>query len=987
MGVFRADEEPEEDGAEAEPEEVEPEEVEAYFLAKAAEEESDERRQLDNQAQRFDGGSPSRASSPYGQSERRALNRLGQKSRQPAKNRLSLKQPASVGRQMLGGRPKSSSGRSGSQKKLAGGLAAFLLPMLASLFLLIFATQAGLTLEHISRVSAGLRFGPMHFQLSRRFNHLRREYVRLADYPQSQRSRVAPYAPTTLANRLLGVDPDRIYRTLGGKGYSMVYTTVRGGPIITKGRRTLTEIIGPGDVRYPINSSEDALRVLRQIRLDFDDTELGRYRAMRSAFLAAKHINLPFLRFRLIIDSIRDGSLRNSIRGSPARFFQQRLSEDLLEGKRRLISRLPRISQTLERFGAGELVEDAQKDLVDSNLSAEERLRNLRSPFDGRQRALKLASGVSIAIAVVTMACVVRELGVMIRDAFKMKVRGMQDSAAALLTTTSQIKAGDMEGEIVSDMTRRFEGFATSASYQVALDPQSAALVAGVAGSDFSAELAPDSIFNGWAVEPFLAFSELLSPANFLESTIDFFKANAGILESVVDLIATISSTPLRAAAGLVSKGFEEVCERALDFKVQLIVLVLEVAAIVAATILTGGVAGGARLSAGQTTREIARVLLSGAVRGHLVGVAFDILLFNYLLPEVVQNAAGGDTLLTAPEDYPADVEATASLIGGLLPTLNTADILNGATNSRRASNGARNYALVDYGFHYLSSSEALANGGSRLNAEAAVSQTQQYLAFQEEQYASKGWWNNLASLENPYSLASSWVVAGSNVGSWQQKGQTYFAHLLGRLGNTLGIFQTAHAQADNTEQIQALLYPGQEWVISFDPEEVSGESVLFSHENNTVYVENNLDELRQQHAACIGIDTSDFLLDQFGSGRDEYGREYYPGECDQLEARRYKTYYQDCVLIENLRLWGSDHSSMFSSRCDHLLSSEDQEYLKVASLEQPEITEFFAELQPALAEAVSAAATPQSPDIGTCKPTDGQSNEYFVRRWEPLLV
>ena len=986
MGVFRADEE----SAEDKPEESEAEEPDVYFLADPSEEESDERQQLGEQAQRFGSNGLTKADAPYGQKERGALNRLDQEGGQPSGQPVStLKRPGvSGGSQAAGGR-KGFSGGFGNKQKMAAGLAAFFVPMLVGILLLLFALQAGLALEHIRRVSTGLRFGPMHLQLSRRFNHLRREYVRLADYSQSQRSSLAPYAETTLTSRLLGVDPDRIYRSLDGKGYTMKYTTLRGGALITKGRRTLTAITGPDGVERQIRTHEDALENLRQIRADFDDNELGRFRAMRSAFLTAKQINLPFLRFRLIIDGIRDGSLRNSIRGSPGQFFQQRLSEDLLEGKKRLLNRLPRIPQVLERFGAGDLVEEARKDLADSSLSAEGRLGKLRGFFDSRQAALAISSGVSIALAVVTLACVVRELGVMIRDAFKMKVRGMQDSAAALLTTTSQIKAGDMEGEVVSDMTRRFEGFAVSANYQVGLEPQSAGPFVGRTGSDFSAELAPGSVFDGWAVEPILATSSSLSPANFLETAIDFFKANAGFLADAIDLIPesvrALASTPARAAAALASKTFEEVCERALDFKWQVATVIVEIVATIAAIVVTGGAAGAARLSAGQTAKEVGRVLLRGAVAGYLAGVALDVLLFDYLLPGVVRDAAGGDTLITAPEDYPGSAGETASLIGGgLLPSLNTADTLNGASNNQRAANGARNYALVDYGMHYLSSSEALASGGSRLSAEEAVAQTQQYLAFQREQHADEGWWNNLVSLENPYSLASSWVVAASTAGSWQQKGQTYFAQLL----DGLSIFQKAHAQAVANERIQEVLYPGQEWVISFDPGEVSGENALFGHESNTAYVEGNLEDLRQRYGACIGLDASDFLLAQFGTGRDEYGREYYPGECDEQEARRYKSYYQDCVLIENLRLWGSDHSSMFSSRCDHLLSPENQEYLKITSLEQPGAAGLLAELRPVwLAATEEAIIPPAGLSAAGCDPETDPPNKYFVRGRELLFT
>ena len=239
------------------------------------------------------------------------------------------------------------------------------------------------------------------------------------------------------------------------------------------------------------------------------------------------------------------------------------------------------------------------------------------------------------------------------------------------------------------------------------------------------------------------------------------------------------------------------------------------------------------------------------------------------------------------------------------------------------------------------------------------MAQTQQFIAFQKRQYAEEGLVSNLVSLENPYSLASSWMVAHSSPGSWQRKTENYFAGVLGRLGSALDVFQPVSAQADESAGVREILYPGQEWVIGFNQPEVSGENPLFAHEANTVYVEENIERLQEEYSACLGLDTSEFLLDQLGTPSDEYGREYYPDKCDQEEARRYKTYYQDCTLIENLRLWGSDHSPMFSSRCDHLLSASDQEFLKAAGLEDSRRTErtVAAVSPPALGLPATAAA------------------------------
>ena len=272
-----------------------------------------------------------------------------------------------------------------------------------------------------------------------------------------------------------------------------------------------------------------------------------------------------------------------------------------------------------------------------------------------------------------------------------------------------------------------------------------------------------------------------------------------------------------------------------------------------------------------------------------------DILLFDYLLPGMVYNATGLDTALLSDGS---------------------------------ASSGARNYAAVDYGMHYLSSGEALGNGASSLPVETAVAQTQTYLAQQRQEYAEKGLFNNIFASDNPYSLTSSLMVAQNTSGSWQQKSQTYAVGLFDRLGSNLDFFEPAYAQDDDDEALKQILYPGQTFVAGFHEEEMTGASDLFSHEINTLYVENNIDQLKDEYSSCIGIEVSEYLLSQVGEKFDEYGHEYYPEKCDHVEARRYKTYYQDCTLIESIRLWGSDSSPMFSSHCDHLLSLSDQDTL-----------------------------------------------------------
>ncbi len=896
MAVFRADDDPNQENESAIDESED--NGDSYYQSNNNESGRAELDQLDNQRQQFNQNRLSYNNGDVSNPERQALDRVDNENFYPDDDLAETEEGNRAG----GGRQsqKGSSLKNSllKRKKLIAGLGVFLLPTLVGFILLLIALQSGLVLEHITRVTSGLRFGSMHLMLSRRFNHIRREYVRLAEY-QTPNSRSARYTRTTLGSRLLGVTPDKIYRHLNTKGYKFKYSTFEGGALSTKGRKTLTQVTYPpepdGTVRVrDIKSSSDALDFIRSSRASFDDLEVSRFRALRASLLMGKQIGIPFLRFRIIIDSLRDGSLRNSVRGSPTNFVQQRISEEILLKKKHLGNKLPRLNENLKRFDVDELAEIARVD-ANQNLGREAVTANIRKSLDARQGVLKGAAKASIAVAVVTLACVIREIGSMIREAFKMKVRGLQDSAATVITTNSQIKAGDMSGEVVSDMTRRFEGFATSANYQAVLGDQPAADFVGLEGSDFSQELSPDEIFDGWAVGPLMKFSDLLNPANFLAATTDYVKANASFLGGLIGEIASLAGDEIGKAANEVERQFKEACKIALNIRFQLGLLAFEVMWTIVALIFSGGLAGGAKVGAGQIVKEVTKVVAITVVTDVGAGIALDILLFDHLLPGVVENATGIDTALVLGPD---------------------------------ASDGARNYAKVDYGMHYLSTGEALGNGGSQLPTEEAVAQTQTYLAQQKVEYANRGLINNLFAFDNPYSLASSLVVAQNNSGSWQQKSQSYVASLFGNLSSNLDFSQPVYAQENDQQALQQILYPGQDTVIGFHEKEMDGSDKLFAHETNTIYVEKNIERLKDEYSVCLGVETAEFLLSQVATGLNEYGHEYYPEKCDQVEARRYKAYYQDCTLIESIRLWGTDNSPMFSSHCDHLLSIPDQDTL-----------------------------------------------------------
>ena len=829
-------------------------------------------------------------------------------------------------------------------KKVLASLGAIALPTLLIFSLVLLALQAGLTLEHINRVATGLRFGATHTQLAFRFNHLRREYVR-HDIPNPAARNIAPYTRTTLGARLLDVAPDQIYRQLSNAGYELEFTLFK-GHLVTKGHRTLTGAVRPDGTRVDIKSTEDALKFIDETGSVFNKVDPTRFRSSRASFLLGRQIGIPFLRHRLIIDGLRDGSLKNAARGSP-RYVGTQIQTRLQETKLHIAGKLPNLAKSINRFGLNETVEAAVD--VETTPNKEVLIANTQASLNQRQASLQLATKAAASVAIITLACVIREIGSMVSDAFKMKIRGLQDSAATLMTTASQVRAGDMSGEVVSDMTRRFDGFSASANYQVGIQQRPAAGLVGAPGVDFSQEFSPEEVFNGWAVEALMTFSNLLNPASLAGAINDYVKAHAGALGWVIGKLGSLLKDEVSAAVSVLSETFEKACNLALNGTFQWALVGVEVVGTILLTLFSGGLTLGAR----QAVVEVVKIVGKTLVLELGAGIALDILLFDHLLPNMVSSATGADTLLTLPDYAGGPNQGVAALT----TTGNTSG------NIRPAGyNGARNYAIVDYGAHYLNMGEALGGGGSSLPISQAVDQTQAYLEQQRQEYADKGLLNNLFAFDNPYSLAASFVAAHHAGGGWQQKSQAYVAGLFRSLGSSLDFTQTAHAAEDEQAALQQILYPGQQTVVGFRTAEINGSDERFVHETNTRYVEQNMRHLRPTYSLCLGVTADEYLLAQADIGPNEYGHEYYPEICETIEARRYKMYYQDCVMIENIRLWGTNSSPMFSSHCDHLLPQEEQDTLNEAVSLQFLPDDFRLPPQPAAEAELAQIGPPDGP-------------------------
>ena len=130
---------------------------------------------------------------------------------------------------------------------------------------------------------------------------------------------------------------------------------------------------------------------------------------------------------------------------------------------------------------------------------------------------------------------------------------------------------------------------------------------------------------------------------------------------------------------------------------------------------------------------------------------------------------------------------------------------------------GARNYAAVDYGTHYIKEGEALNFGGAPISTTEALAQTESFLALQEERYRQQGLYSNLFDLNNPYSTAANLALTQTTHGGGHKKALALAGELFSSLGKTLDFSREAQAQTEAQKELKAqLLYPGQETVVGF---------------------------------------------------------------------------------------------------------------------------------------------------------------------------
>ncbi len=723
---------------------------------------------------------------------------------------------------------------SGLGKKIGLGALGIVLPGMLFTFML-FGLQTGLRIEQVDRISTAVRFGNFHRQLSSRLKHLA---ATSASFEGDVSSASTTYQSSSVARRFLtgGFSAGEAIKSLGLDGDFRVDTDIG----LTGRRISSITDTRTGRVYDASNLADlQAWQDVADQRL-VGEAARGRFFTRRTTNYVFKRAALPFTRYQALISDLRSGAATTDVVKS--RIAVQDL--DVIEQKTRSVT-VP--------AGGDEAVEEIQEairngtdpDVAKANIAR--RLRASEAIFSATSKA-------SLATSIGTFTCVARSVAGQIEDAFRLRVEGSQSSAAKVKTLTSQRDAGNIHPAIIDEVSQDLSGFQNSATYK--------------AGSGRADEIS--DIYD---------FSDRFSNVRVYGIPLSFVFQVSDFVDSVTGA-QFLEAIPLvgEEVADFTGESVDQVCENVLlTTEGQIAIAGVEVVGTLVASFFSGGAAGGATQAARTTlTTFLSSVVSTRFIATTATSIAFEQFFFSYLLPEIIDNTSGLETVFSA-------------------------------------NTGEQNYASIDYGMHYLKEADCLANGCSRLPVEEFIAGTEQTLALHRQEYSDQGLWSNIASTDNPYSVATDLAV---NAPATISEGIQTTAATLGSLfnpgayGSLLGL-SSASAQSLDAN----LLIPGQTTSLGFSEDEINGTAEGFSHIENTEFVINNFDELSSAYAGCLNIDVVDYLLAEAGVDPDEN----YPEECDTERARRYKIYYQDCLAIEQVIASANEDSSFFNESCAHI--------------------------------------------------------------------
>ena len=860
----------------------------------------------------------------------------------------------------------------------------FMAPILLALGLLFLLVAQGLQPEQVARAITGVRFSRLYGQMTHRMNHLRQTHLLwrsqapgVGDTTIKNINDRRPARGSQLGSRLLGVSDNQIHRQLlgspvdGGLGYEATYDRVRW-------RNRLTGFVDSnGKPVLDFSKGSDQSKVAQlndletRLRSEYSDQGKGdlraRFMARRSVRYLAYQGGIKLFRFRSAMDKIRQ-----KIRGPPrVAEASKELPVDSMNDKTsvrtRIFSRLGRAGLVIGGlFNITERkIKDIQARWANKDPGLIQRTKNRISLKREKivdehaskvGRALGWTRAGSIFMLVATSFCTAFELVNMVRDLAQLQIAQQADEAAKLFTVVGQARAGEVEPEVVNQVSHQFDGFANSTNYQVlygnVIEQDEGKLEATLKYINRHFNLRQSfgvifNVLNFFITKVFKGLhfvikqdirvklgDELLKPLGWGIELLGDIPGLGNLLGGLPFLGGFFSGEKELSVSALVWRVIGEManqCKNLLIPAVQITAGVVLTLLEVILTFISGGVWAAVKAALTGLIQTVALTIAVSAVSSKL---HLDDVVAQHLMPEMVGIATGISSEF-----------------------------------SNEPGSGAENYIKADLGAHHLSDAQALAEGAGLISSEQAVLQDQFYIAQYRQDYIDQGIWSNIANPKNPYSSLAklqSWLPA--NVLRSQPEQVRSAAGWIA--SNQTGWVDPTGAEVLTTSQLAELLYPnrgvravidtsedkeiGDEdiksgdinpdsyltlvdeglggEVVGFYDYEVSGEGD-FNFETNSLYVENEkgVENLRQSYGHCLGITVSELRLYQAGItqpvlnkfGQDREGGSYYPANCKEPDARRYMIYYQDCLHVSDLRRLGTNYSPMLSTECDHLLPDD----------------------------------------------------------------
>lgn len=232
-------------------------------------------------------------------------------------------------------------------------------------------------------------------------------------------------------------------------------------------------------------------------------------------------------------------------------------------------------------------------------------------------------------------------------------------------------------------------------------------------------------------------------------------------------------------------------------------------------------------------------------------------------------------------------------------------DNLNSVDSMPLPGEGPRNGNKIDVGALLLKNSLAASSGGTILSAETAMEQQRESIARFHKHERSKGALYAYLSPHNPLSITSRLAYSMHSINL-----RTIGPSILSLLSRSLQPSRfIPSVSASNSYPPEEEFYGMQDSQFGWENSHIDGTDERFDFINNTVYVEDNFDELNEKYAGC------------FNKTMFDYATNNYPDECDTIDARRYGIYYLDCISIDNVENDGIPDGSYTSRTCDYILS------------------------------------------------------------------